>query len=126
MDMDAVLLFTIDIAADMVPPFQDQALLAGLMHLVGKDTAKEAAADDDVIVHNLVPHFVINGLRESQIRRSQFAGRSYPPTTNCKLYTTTGRANPAWRKGLPFYWYAGTPYILSAWRTARRMACSTT
>lgn len=52
MDMDAVLLFTIDIAADMVPPFQDQALLAGLMHLVGKDTAKEAAADDDVIVHN--------------------------------------------------------------------------
>ena len=75
MDMDAVLLFTIDIAADMVPPFQDQALLAGLMHLVGKDTAKEAAADDDVIVHNLVPHFVINGLRESQIRRSQAAGR---------------------------------------------------
>ena len=28
MDMDAVLLFTIDIAADMVPSFQDQALLA--------------------------------------------------------------------------------------------------
>lgn len=25
MDMDAVFLFTIDIAADMVPPFQDQA-----------------------------------------------------------------------------------------------------
>ena len=126
MDMDAVLLFTIDIAADMAPTFQDQALLAGLMHLVGKDTAKEAAADDDVIVHNLVPHFVINGLRESLVRRPQVAFRSYTPTTNYKLYTTTGRTNPAWRKGLPFYWYAGTPYILSAWRTARRMACSTT
>ena len=30
MDMDAVLFFTIDIAADLVPPFQDQALPAGL------------------------------------------------------------------------------------------------
>lgn len=28
MDMDAVLFFTIDIAADLVPPFQDQALPA--------------------------------------------------------------------------------------------------
>lgn len=55
MDMDAVLFFTIDIAADLVPPFQDQALPAGLMHLVGKDTAKEAAADDDVIVHKNTP-----------------------------------------------------------------------
>lgn len=45
------------------------------MHLVGKDTAKEAATDDDVIVHSLVPHFVVNRLWESPVREPQFAGR---------------------------------------------------
>ena len=55
MDMDAVLFFSIDIAADLFPPFQDQALPTGRLLLVGKDTAKEAAADDDVIVHKNTP-----------------------------------------------------------------------
>ena len=112
MDMDAVLLFTIDIAADMVPPFQDQALLAGLMHLVGKDTAKEAAADDDVIVHNLVPHFVINGLRDSLVRRPQVAVRRpqqaavIPP-----LQTANSILQPAGqtRPGVRGYPFTGTP-----------------
>ena len=77
MDMDAVLFFTIDIAADLVPPFQDQALPAGLMHLVGKDTAKEAAADDDVIVHSLflISLLIACGNPLSVNRSSQAAGR---------------------------------------------------
>lgn len=50
-NVDAVSFFAVNVAACMVPAFDDKAFSARLCHLVGEDAAEEAAADDKVIVH---------------------------------------------------------------------------
>ena len=55
MDADALLFFAVNVAADVRPPFEDQALAPGLFHFMGKDDAKETAADDNIIIHSKTP-----------------------------------------------------------------------
>ena len=50
-NVDAVSFFAVNVAACMVPAFDDKAFFARLRHLVGGDAPEEAAADDEVIVH---------------------------------------------------------------------------
>jgi hypothetical protein len=42
--MNAVLFFTIHVAADMIPFFNNETRLSRFFHFVGKNTAKEATA----------------------------------------------------------------------------------
>ena len=55
MDADTLFFFAVDVTADVRSPFQDQALAPGFFHFMGKDDAKETAADDDIIIHCKTP-----------------------------------------------------------------------
>lgn len=50
-DADAFFFFAIDIATDMGTALQHEHALSRAVCLVGKDRTKEAAADDEKIVH---------------------------------------------------------------------------
>ena len=50
MDVDAVLFFAIDVAADMIAAFDDEAGFAAFFHFMGEDSAEKAAADDEIVV----------------------------------------------------------------------------
>ena len=50
-DVDAILFLAVDIAAHMIPALQHQHRLARLLRLMRKDRAKQAAANDQIIIH---------------------------------------------------------------------------
>lgn len=54
-DVDAIPLFTVDIAAHMITAFQNQHRLSRPLRLAGKNSTKEAAADNQIIVHEKIP-----------------------------------------------------------------------
>ena len=55
-DVDAILFFAVNIAADMITVLQHQHRLARLLRLMRKDRTKKTAAHNQIIVHdNLTP-----------------------------------------------------------------------
>ena len=54
-DLDALQLPGIDIAAHMVPLVEDQHALALLMHLMGEHRAEKPRAYDQIVIHRLKP-----------------------------------------------------------------------
>ena len=55
-DVDALPLFTVDIAPHMIAAFQHQHRLPRPLRLTGKDSSKQTAADNQVIVHEKIPY----------------------------------------------------------------------
>ena len=54
-DVDAIFFLAVDIAAHMIPALQHQHRLARLLRLMRKDRAKQAAANNQIIVHDNTP-----------------------------------------------------------------------
>ena len=50
-DVNAFLLLTVHIAADIVAPFQNKAGLPGIRHFTGKNRSKQPAANNQIIIH---------------------------------------------------------------------------
>ena len=55
MDVDAILLLAIDIAANMVTALQHQHRLARLLRLMRKDRTKKTTANNQIIIHDTTP-----------------------------------------------------------------------
>ena len=51
-DVDTIFFLTVDIAAHMIPALQHQYRLARLLRLMRKDRAKQAAANNQIIIHD--------------------------------------------------------------------------
>ena len=54
-DVDAILFLAVDIAPHMIPALQHQHRLARLLRLMRKDRAKQAAANNQIIIHDNTP-----------------------------------------------------------------------
>lgn len=50
-DVNAFLLLTVHIAADIIAPFQNKARLPGIRHLTSKDSPKQPATNNQIIIH---------------------------------------------------------------------------
>ena len=60
MDLDALDVLGVDVAGDVVAAVDDQDRLAGALGGIGKDSARKAGADNEVIVlgHGYAPLYV--------------------------------------------------------------------
>ena len=55
MDIDAILVFAVNVAANMRTAFEDKAGFSFFVHLMSKDAAKKAGTNNQIVIHEKSP-----------------------------------------------------------------------
>lgn len=70
MDVNAILVLTVNIAANMGTAFEDKAGFSFFMHFMSKDAAKKAGTNNQIVIHEKSP--------SNYIRRKSIVLKGFP------------------------------------------------